>query len=247
MRRARGGKLRLEVWDTGIGIPADKQKAVFREFERLDAGIGEAPGLGLGLSIVERMARVLGHTVTLGSKPRKGSVFAVTAPLAAPPPQTPFVAGAPATATRQSPLADMVVVAIDNDPQIAEGMRALLAAWGCKPIVARSQREAKVELAREKRVPDAIFADFHLDEGDGVDAIVALRWKFGSQPAGGADHRRPFRRDATARLREGRDGDQQALEAGDLAGAAGAMARRRAWSSQGRGGGRARRDLITRK
>ena len=182
-RRMRG-KLRLEVWDTGIGIPADKQKTVFREFERLESGIGEAPGLGLGLSIVERMARVLGHEVTLGSKPRRGSVFSVTAPLAVTPPQVLTPEKAPARATRQSPLADMVVVAIDNDPQIAEGMRALLSAWGCMAIVARSQREAQAALAREKRVPDAILADFHLDEGDGVDAIVALRWKFGrSLPA----------------------------------------------------------------
>jgi len=75
----------------------------------------------------------------------------------------------------------MVVVAIDNDPRIIEGMRTLLSAWGCAPIVARSQREALAELARQKRVPDVILADYHLDEGDGVDAIVALRWKFGPQ------------------------------------------------------------------
>ena len=179
--RRRRGKLRLEVWDTGIGIPADKQKAVFREFERLDAGAGIAPGLGLGLSIVERMARVLGHVILVRSAPHKGSVFAVTAPIAATPPKAASrdAAQPPAQALRHSPLEDMVVVAIDNDPQIVEGMRTLLSAWGCVPIVARSQREALSELAREKRVPDAILADFHLDEGDGVDAIIALRWKFG--------------------------------------------------------------------
>ena len=79
---ARGvlrGKLRLEVWDTGMGIPVEKQKRVFREFERLETA-GAEPGLGLGLSIVERMARVLGHQITLRSAPDKGSVFAVTAP-----------------------------------------------------------------------------------------------------------------------------------------------------------------------
>jgi CheY-like chemotaxis protein len=73
----------------------------------------------------------------------------------------------------------MVVVAIDNDPRIVEGMKTLLSAWGCLPIVARGQREALAELARQRRVPDAVLADYHLDEGDGVDAIVALRWKFG--------------------------------------------------------------------
>jgi len=130
---------------------------------------------------VERMARVLGHVILVRSAPHKGSVFAVTAPIAATPPKAASrdAAQPPAPALRHSPLEDMVVVAIDNDPQIVEGMRTLLSAWGCAPIVARSQREALSELAREKRVPDAILADFHLDEGDGVDAIIALRWKFG--------------------------------------------------------------------
>jgi len=68
-------------------------------------------------------------------------------------------------------------VAIDNDPQIVEGMRTLLSAWGCVPIVARSQREALSELAREKRVPDAfspIFTSTRARRG----RIIALRWKF---------------------------------------------------------------------
>jgi signal transduction histidine kinase len=179
--RRRRGKALLEVWDTGMGIPADKQKAVFREFERLDSGAGAAPGLGLGLSIVERMARVLGHTISLRSKPGNGSVFAVAAPMAAPTPQTPHLEAEPAPAPRLSPLSGMVVVAIDNDPRIVEGMKTLLSAWGCLPIVAQGQREALAELARQKRVPDAVLADYHLDEGDGVDAIIALRWKFGPQ------------------------------------------------------------------
>jgi Na+/proline symporter/CheY-like chemotaxis protein len=178
VRRMRG-KLRLEVWDTGMGIPLDKQKSVFREFERLDS-VGAEPGLGLGLSIVERMARVLNCELALRSAPGKGSAFSVTAPIAAPPPETARRDGAPAAASRQSPLVDMVVVAIDNDRQIADGMRSLLSAWGCAPVVASSQRDAIAELARIKRAPDAILADYHLDEGDGVDAIVALRWRFGA-------------------------------------------------------------------
>ncbi|MCI4677225.1 PAS-domain containing protein [Rhodoblastus acidophilus] len=176
-RRLRG-KVRIEVWDTGLGIPREKQKSVFREFERLDAG-GAEPGLGLGLSIVERMARVLAHPLALRSSPGKGSVFTVTAPFGAPPPHV-SARDAPAAAPRQSQLVDMAVLAIDNDPLIVDGMRALLASWGCVPIVATSQREAIAELARQKRTPDAILADYHLDEGDGVDAIVALRWRFGA-------------------------------------------------------------------
>jgi Na+/proline symporter/signal transduction histidine kinase len=180
-RRLRG-RLRIEVWDTGIGIPQDKQKAVFQEFKRLESGAGIAPGLGLGLSIVERMARVLGHKILLRSEPGKGSVFAVTAPTApAPPRVSEPTEPAPAPAGGAGPLADMVVVAIDNDPQIVGGMKTLLGGWGCKVVAASSQREAIAQLARLRRAPDAVFADYHLDEGDGVDAIVALRWKFGPQ------------------------------------------------------------------
>jgi Na+/proline symporter/signal transduction histidine kinase len=180
-RRLRG-RLRIEVWDTGIGIPEDKRKSVFQEFKRLDAGAGVAPGLGLGLSIVERLARVLGHEVALRSRPGRGSVFSVTAISAPAPPRAPGAAAEPAPAPAgTAPLAEMVVVAIDNDPQIVAGMQTLMSGWGCKVVAAGSQREAIAQLARLRRAPDAVFADYHLDEGDGVDAIVALRWKFGPQ------------------------------------------------------------------
>jgi CheY-like chemotaxis protein len=75
----------------------------------------------------------------------------------------------------------MVVVAVDNDPQIVDGMKTLLSGWGCRVVAAGSQRDAITELGRLRCAPDAVFADYHLDEGDGVDAIVALRWKFGPQ------------------------------------------------------------------
>lgn len=176
--RRRRGKIEFEVWDTGIGIAPDKQKMVFREFERLDAGAAE-PGLGLGLSIVERMARVLSHQLTLRSTVGKGSVFAVRVPQAPAQPAAPKLCAA-MPAPRPSPLSDMVVVAIDNDPLIADGMKSLLTAWGCVAVVAARQRDAVAELARLKLAPAAILADYHLDEGDGVDAIVALRWKFGA-------------------------------------------------------------------
>ena len=68
--RRAGGAVRIEVWDTGLGIPTDRQRAVFEEFQRLDQGARVARGLGLGLSIVERLGRVLGHPVGLNSRPR---------------------------------------------------------------------------------------------------------------------------------------------------------------------------------
>ena len=97
-RRASGGALRIEVWDTGLGIPADQQRVVFEEFQRLDQGARVARGLGLGLSIVERLGRVLGHAVGLSSRPGKGSVFFVTAPLGTAAPEA-----ATSAARRSSP------------------------------------------------------------------------------------------------------------------------------------------------
>ena len=177
--RRTGAQLRIEVWDTGLGIPLAQQKAVFREFERLAPAAKTAPGLGLGLSIVERLSKVLRHKISLQSAPGQGSVFAVTVPIVAAIPAAPDVAAAPAAMHR--PLAGMVVLAIDNEPRILEGMDALLSGWGCRVIVAASQHDAELALASNHVTPDVIVADFHLDEADGIEAIVALRWKFGAR------------------------------------------------------------------
>src|SRR6186713_443542 len=80
--RPRDGRLRIDVYDTGLGIPQSKKRTIFREFQRLDQGAKVARGLGLGLSIVERIARVLDHTVELESRPGRGSHFSVEVPLA---------------------------------------------------------------------------------------------------------------------------------------------------------------------
>src|SRR5262249_19978072 len=80
--RLGNGKLRLGVHDTGLGIPKSKPRMSFHEFHRLEQGAKVARGLGLGLSIVERIARVLDHNVDLTSKPGRGSQFSVTVPLA---------------------------------------------------------------------------------------------------------------------------------------------------------------------
>jgi Na+/proline symporter/signal transduction histidine kinase len=177
--RRRRGRVRIEVWDTGLGIPRSQQRLVFEEFRRLDQGAKAARGLGLGLSIVERIARVLDHEVTLRSTVGKGSTFAVTLPTAAP---LPAAAPPPSVApTRSAPLAGLRVVAIDNEPSIIEGMRVLLSGWGCTVITAASAQDAVAALRDAPEAPDVIIADYHLDEGDGLDAVVALRWKLGRE------------------------------------------------------------------
>jgi Na+/proline symporter/signal transduction histidine kinase len=170
------GKLRIEVWDTGLGIPASKQRIVFREFLRLEQGARAARGHGLGLSIVERIARVLDHKVTLRSAPGRGSTFAVELATAAPLPA--MATPAEKRPTPAAPLAGLCVLAIDNEPAITDGMRALLGGWGCTVVTATSLKEAIMALKRRAH-PDVIVADYHLDEGDGIEAIVSLRWKLG--------------------------------------------------------------------
>ncbi|MCZ8100370.1 MAG: hybrid sensor histidine kinase/response regulator, partial [Burkholderiales bacterium] len=178
VRRLRGN-LRVEVWDTGLGIPPSKQKEVFREFQRLDQGARAARGLGLGLSIVERIGRVLDHRIKLRSQLGRGSMFSVEVPITAPiPAAAPKAAEAPPIAT---PLAGLTVLCIDNEPTILDGMKTLLGGWGCDVVVAASPDEALEAMEARKAAPDIIIADYHLDEGDGLDAITVLRGKFGAE------------------------------------------------------------------
>jgi Na+/proline symporter/signal transduction histidine kinase len=177
--RRVGSAVRIEVWDTGLGIPADKHRQVFEEFERLEQGARAARGLGLGLSIVERLGRVLGHAVTLRSEPGVGSVFAVLAPRGAASSDLAAEASPPAPALASEALSGLRVLAIDNERRVLDGMRVLLGKWGCRIAVARSLDEALEALGDLDGTPDAIVADYHLDEGDGLAAIAALRERVG--------------------------------------------------------------------
>jgi Na+/proline symporter/signal transduction histidine kinase/ActR/RegA family two-component response regulator len=175
--RRRGGRLRLDVLDTGLGIPQSKQRIVFREFQRLDQGAKVARGLGLGLSIVERIARVLDHKLDLRSESGRGSRFSVLLPVVAPLPAMAHPAEAPVAPA--TPLAGLRVLAIDNEPAILEGMRTLLGGWGCQVVTAASLKEATERLREMAAAPEVVIADYHLDEGTGIEAIAALRWKLG--------------------------------------------------------------------
>jgi Na+/proline symporter/signal transduction histidine kinase len=173
--RRKGERVRVEVWDTGQGVPASQQAAIFEEFHRLDQGAKVARGLGLGLSIVERLGRVLGHPIDLKSEPGRGSMFAVSAPLSR---ATAAAAedAAAEPAAPADPLNGLRVLAIDNEPRVLEGMRILLGKWGCRVATASGLAEA---LARLDPAPDIVIADYHLDDGDGLAAIAAVRQRLG--------------------------------------------------------------------
>ncbi|MHC5654389.1 hybrid sensor histidine kinase/response regulator [Stappia sp.] len=176
--RRRGGQAIIEVHDTGIGIPEAKQPLIFLEFHRLDDGAREARGLGLGLSIVERISRVLNHPVSLVSRSGVGSRFSIELPAAAPLPES---VGRPLATAMPGELNGLRVLAIDNEPQILDGMRVLLGGWGCRVLTALDPRDAARQVADAGITPDVLIVDYHLDEGTGVDAVVQLRWKLGAE------------------------------------------------------------------
>ncbi len=175
--RRRGHQLAIQVIDTGLGIPTNKQKIVFREFERLDQGAKIARGLGLGLSIVERIAKTLGHKLALRSLAGRGSTFELLLPRAAALPAPAIQAEKSASA--YAPLQGMIVVAIDNEPSIQDGMRLVLGGWGCEVITGATAAEVLRSLSAANRMPDAIVADYHLDDGDGIAAVQSMRVALG--------------------------------------------------------------------
>src|SRR5215468_11181696 len=179
--RRAGDGLRIEVRDNGPGIAGDKQAIIFDEFVRLQAE-DDAPreerGLGLGLAIVDRIARMLELPIGLVSAPGRGSTFSVTvlrvpavvaAPLAPPAPQPTL-----------SVASESFVLCIDNEARVREAMATLLSGWGCRVSTTATEAEALAEVARAGRLPDLVLADLHLDgEPDGLEVIAALRRAWG--------------------------------------------------------------------
>ncbi len=176
--RRRDGALSLDVLDTGLGIPESKQLEVFQEFARLAPAMRTARGLGLGLSIVERISRVLDHKIWLRSRVGQGTIFGVEIPVAAPVKAGSIEAGERAITSLQ-PLSGMTILAIDNEPKILEGLELLLSGWGCTVITASEFAEAKSIIARLGIEPHGIIADYHLDDSDGVETIIAFREMYG--------------------------------------------------------------------
>jgi len=170
-------RLRLDVLDTGVGIPKSKQRDIFIEFHRLDQGARIARGLGLGLSIVERIARVLDHRIEVTSASGKGSRFSIEIPRSAAVPASLPVRAA--ISSDPSQLAGTTALCIDNDPSILDGMDLLLRGWGCEVIKAADLDTALAILDAADQVPNGLLIDYHLDHGNGIDAIVKLRQRFG--------------------------------------------------------------------
>jgi Na+/proline symporter/CheY-like chemotaxis protein len=176
--RRRKRRLRIDVYDTGLGIPSSKKRAIFQEFHRLDQGAKVARGLGLGLSIVERIARVLDYKIGVVSTVGRGSHFSVEAPLSAAVPVRQHQRVAREVDRVQ--LSGMTVLCIDNDLTILDGMETLLGGWGCRVFKAPDLATAIAVAAEAKISPDGLLVDYHLDDGNGITAIKELRRRFGA-------------------------------------------------------------------
>jgi Na+/proline symporter/signal transduction histidine kinase len=172
--RRRGGEVAISVYDTGPGIPRDKQEIIFKEFQRLEGSGSNVRGVGLGLSIVERITKILGIGLSLASTAGRGSAFTVRLPRAEPQAIQPVRAAAAAPGN----FAGLSVLCIDNEPAVLAGMDALLTGWGCKTRLAPSTAKALALYGDGSPRPDVILADFHLDCGTGIEAIAALRKHF---------------------------------------------------------------------
>jgi Na+/proline symporter/signal transduction histidine kinase len=175
--RRHGHSLQIGVYDTGVGIPVLKRGEIFKEFHRLEQGARIARGLGLGLSIVERLARVLNHGIALDSNVSGGSVFSVMVPTAKAVNYTAAVTTA--TPLSKTPMSGALIVCLENDAAILDGMRTLLTAWDAA-VIAVADPEAAIEAieAAGGRVT-GLLVDYHLDRGNGVAAIRDIRRRFG--------------------------------------------------------------------
>jgi signal transduction histidine kinase/FixJ family two-component response regulator len=179
--RKRGNDLRIEVWDTGPGIPSDQREKIFGEFYRLgEPDRDRHAGLGLGLAIVDRACRLLDHGVEVRSVPGKGSCFAITVPIV------------PAQEKTSAPIIPVrnqldrsngkLVLVIDNDPLVLEGMGGILRSWGCRVITAMTDGKALEALTEKDPMPDLIISDYHLSDGrTGLEAIERLRGELSAQ------------------------------------------------------------------
>lgn len=184
--RGHGKSYRVTVYDTGIGMARREQRQVFDEFKRLDDGARTAGGLGLGLSIVDRIAGVLNLSVSIVSEPGTGSCFSVTVPHVARNVgeaallERESVAARPGRA-HQTDLTGVVVCCIDNEVAILDGMRGLLSRWGAIAVTGATAADIGKALHTESLLPEMVLADYHLDEGTGIEAVKELRWKFGAE------------------------------------------------------------------
>jgi two-component system, sensor histidine kinase len=169
--RRHEGKARLEVWDTGVGIAPDQRERIFEEFYQIgNPERSSRKGLGLGLSIVRRLTHLLGTDIEMSSQPEKGSVFRLDLKLG----RNEGAAAAAANGDMRAPLdlRGRLIVVIDDEGSIVEGMRLLLNSWGAEVIGSTTGTDVLERVHQAGRLPDLIIADYRLSDGYTGTAVV---------------------------------------------------------------------------
>jgi signal transduction histidine kinase/CheY-like chemotaxis protein len=179
--RRRGGMVRIEVRDTGPGIPEEEQDNIFKEFHRLNARASASEGMGLGLAIVERACALLGHPLGLTSEIGRGTCFMVQVPLS----ESTVLTDSPRPAPSPRPsMQNRIAFLVENDGDLRRAMGLLLEKWGVSVLDAASGEEA-LDLIEELGIlPDCFIVDHNLGEGmDGLRFLDEVRARHGAVPA----------------------------------------------------------------
>ncbi|HLN22956.1 MAG TPA: PAS domain S-box protein, partial [Patescibacteria group bacterium] len=174
--RNPGANLRVEVWDTGIGIPHDRLDDIFQEFYQIgNYERDRAQGLGLGLAIVQRLSKLLNCHVSVRSVEGKGSMFAIDAPLVGhnKAKNIAYLANPTNEGRRDG---RPVVLVIDDEAAVLRSLRVVIEDWGYDVLTASGEDDALAQLAQQARAPDLIVADYRLRAGrNGAEAIRHIR------------------------------------------------------------------------
>jgi len=178
--RRRSEMLRIEVWDSGPGIPEDQKQNIFGEFFQLPAPErNRYGGLGLGLAIVDRLRGLLNHQIELASTVGRGSRFAILVPMA----DECVTSTEPVDSPRPAAFAveGKVILVIADASIVLEGTGGLLGKWGYSVLTTGSDEAALIRLAERQQRPDLIISDYHLASGKtGIRAIEQINAAFGS-------------------------------------------------------------------
>ncbi|MBC7945535.1 MAG: hybrid sensor histidine kinase/response regulator [Burkholderiales bacterium] len=181
--RRSGGQIRIEIWDSGSGIPEEYRDKVFEEFYQLgNPERDRKKGLGLGLAIVRRLLDLLAVNLEFRSEADRGSVFKITVPCGETASARRFQPGASASAL--DALRGKFVVVVDDERAVRDGMQALLGQWGCQVLSVGSIDEAIQALAKRSDAPELVLADYRLrGNTTGIDAIRIIQARYGKKIA----------------------------------------------------------------
>jgi len=170
--RRAGDKIRIEVWDSGIGIAQDQLPYIFEEYYQGEQG-AERGGFGLGLAIVRRMGKVLGHRIDVQSTPGRGAVFSIEVPRGHA--SRNIVKGAQTPRFERADFPDSILV-VEDETSVRTSLARLLKTRGIEAIVVATANEALARISRQEIRPDLLICDYNLrGSANGVDTINTLR------------------------------------------------------------------------